>query len=207
MRKMLSLLLIPAAAATAMAAQPASFQYQAVPSGTPNVWNLYFTETSNTSLLSSELGLSDSGVKITRTSGDATTVGALVNNLSGTGFDDSSTAAAFTASTASLNLHTAFSVSRTGGVLPDGNRQVLLGTVTVAPGSTSSQFSVTGWDSPNYSISYNSIANLDRSGTIGASYQWNAAQGSSFTVAAIPEPTSLALLGVGGLVALRRRRA
>ena len=204
MRKLFSMFLIAAAATTASAAEQANLQYQALPSGTLNVWNLYLTETSPTSLLSSELGLSDAGVKVIRTSGNATSVGAIANNLMGSGFDDSSTAATFTASSASLSLHTTF--PRASGVLPNGNRQVLLGTLTVAPGSSDSNFSITGWGSPDYTVSYSSIKNLDVAGTIGTTYQWNAAQGSSFTVASVPEPTVLGLMATSGVLLLRRRK-
>lgn len=203
MCKIFPLILIAATAAPAGAAEQVNLQYQALPSGTPNVWNLYLTETSPTSLLSGELGLSDAGVKVSRTSGDAVTVGAIANNLMGIGFDDSSTAATFTASTASLSLHTTF--PRASGVLPDGGRQVLLGTLTISPGSTDSSFSVTAWGSPNYTVSYANIKNLDVTGSLGTTYQWTAAQGSSFTVSAIPEPSALGFVAAGGLLMLRRR--
>lgn len=169
---------------------------------------LYLTQTVGTGFFgtstSGEMGISDAGLKVTRTSGDATISLATPNSVPGAGFDASYTVA--TPATASAATQASFVLginnARTYGVLPTVGDSVLLGYVQIAEGNAASAFSITPYGSPNFTVTYNSIYNLDAAGSVSPDYQPIAS--SSFSVAAVPEPT--AALGLVGMALFLRRK-
>ncbi len=132
-------------------------------------------------------GLFSIGVAITRTSGDAT-ITSFVRNPT---FDQINPGTSTTATLAKINAEQ--NANFGNGPNPDGNGLILFATATIQQGAALSGFSIGDFGPGDQTIDYGFEAH---DGQILA---------GSFDVQAVPEPASLGLLAIAGMLLVRRR--
>jgi hypothetical protein len=194
---------------------------------------LYFVETltgGSKSLIVGDDGLNGSGGQIVRVSGNATISGLTLNTAAGTGFDGGPALTTLQLTPTKVDFSDNVSLVDQQGVfgstagLPPGVTEVFLGTLTVTiptvPDMTTFAFGKNPAGAGS-TVTFANTFNLDANGSTqdlqyggpgttaadGNVYSWTGANNTvgTFTVG-FPEPSSLALVGCGGLLALRRRR-
>lgn len=108
------------------------------------------------------------------------------------------------------NSATGVEFNAPGAPVGTAANQIYLATLTlIAPTSGSSVFHIGAEPGGNITITYNNGEDLDTGATNGGpSYEFTPAGGSveSITLSATPEPSTLGLLTIAGLFALKRRR-
>jgi hypothetical protein len=189
---------------------------------------------SDHSLIVGDNGWNGAGAAVTRISGTATLTSQTLNATPGAGFDGGATLTTKHLTAAGLdfteNVSLAASTGIPGTIVSPGVTEQLLDTVTITlPSTFGTTTSFSLGKNPNgfgSTVSYTSTYNLDADGSTsdpvyvaatdsafaadGNAYSWTGADGTvtNFTVATTPapEPASVGLMGIAGLLALRRRR-
>jgi len=201
--------------------------------GTVSV-QLYAVETSSTtgpgsSLIVGDNGLNGAGGAINQVGTGGATLSAL--NLNATAFDGGTALTTKHVNPAEADFTENVGLADSQGVfgstagLPPGVTQVFLGTLVVklpsTPGTTSYAFGKNPAGAGS-TVTFTNTYNLDANGSTqdpqyggpgstaadGNIYSWTGANNTvgRFSVTATPEPSALALVGCGGILALRRRR-
>ena len=196
--------------------------YSAAPNGTVNV-RIYLDEQltgSSVSLITSDGGLGNAGFQVNQTGTPPSGPALLDAVTAAAGFDG--TSAYFTQTSTEVAFTEGIGLTAPGVPVTSvtaGLNQVFLGTLTVTAGSVAgqtTQFTI-GPITANHgnTLTLNNIYDLDQTnngGNPGASNNlpatYTGATGTPFTVTttAVPEPAALALMLLGGLGLLVRRR-
>jgi hypothetical protein len=134
-------------------------------------------------------GLFSFGISVARDNGNAA-----INAVTRDAFFNVSNPGSSTSATLAL-VNAEHSVFPDTGPVPDGNGRVFLATLNIQPGASSSQFTIADFGANTQTVTY---APNELDGLI---------VGSSFTVAAVPEPAGVAALAVFACVAGVRRRS
>jgi hypothetical protein len=171
-------------------------------------------DSTGVTLLTSEGGLGTAGFNINRTSGNGTITG-FTPAETGTDFSGLSTPWVMTTTSITQGDEGAANGQANGVKLGnDGSpsNTILLGTVTFTPGTTTTVFTLSAQDPVNGGSTFTNknvydLDLTDNGGSPPPTYVGVGSNVATFTlVTPSPEPGSLGLLAVGGLMALKRRR-
>jgi len=208
-----------------------SQSYSGAPGSTVQV-KLYFVENSSTSssLIVGDNGLNGAGgqINLVGTAG-ATLTGLVLNSTAfdgGTALSTKNVHAAEADFTENISLADSQGVFGSTAGLPPGVTQVLLGTLTVTlPNTLGTTTNFAIGKNPagaGSTVTFTNTYNLDANGSStdpqyggpgstaadGNVYSWTGVNNTvgRFSVTTTPEPSAMALVGLSGLLALRRRR-